>query len=99
MAQSKHTGRTGPLLTKTGLVAAFLATAGVVAIEQSALAGGVVQCWGNNKFGQCNTPANLGECSSVAGGYGHTIALRIDGNVRCWGLNDYGQVMPLDVCF
>jgi len=38
-------------------------------------------------YGQCNTPSDLGPCSSVAAGYTHTIALRIDGGVRCWGLN------------
>jgi hypothetical protein len=34
---------------------------------------------------------DLGPCSSVAGGYYHTIAIRIDGGIRCWGRNDYGQ--------
>ena len=91
MAQSKHTGRTGPLLTRTGLVAAFLVAAGVVAVEQSAHADGIVRCWGNNSNGQCNTPADLGACSSIAGGNVHTIALRSDLIVRCWGNNDYGQ--------
>ena len=62
-------------LTRTGLVAAFLATAGVVAVEQNAHADGIVRCWGYNGEGQCNTPADLGACSSVAGGGLHTIAL------------------------
>ena len=89
MARSKHSGieQAGPLRTRTGLVAAVLATAGVVAGEQSAHAGGTVRCWGLNNKGQCNTPADLDPCSSVAGGYYHTIALRIDGSVRCWGDN------------
>jgi hypothetical protein len=52
---------------------------------------GGVRCWGDNRDGQCNTPADLGACSSVAGGAYHTIALRSDGGVRCWGLNNYGQ--------
>ena len=56
-------------LTRTGLVAAFLATAGVVAVEQSAQADGIVRCWGMNTYGQCYTPADLGACSSVAAGY------------------------------
>ena len=72
-------------LTRTGLVAAFLATAGVVSVEKSACADGPVRCWGWNDDGQCNTPADLGPCSSIAGGRDHTIALRIDGSVRCWG--------------
>ena len=52
---------------------------------------GAVRCWGDNGYGQCNTPADLGVCSSVAGGGFHTIALRTDGGVRCWGLNNSGQ--------
>ena len=52
---------------------------------------GAVRCWGDNGYGQCNTPADLGPCSSVAGGFFHTIALRSDGGVRCWGDNPYGQ--------
>jgi len=30
----------------------------------------------------------------VAGGFSHTIALRIDGGVRCWGNNSVGQCNP-----
>ena len=52
---------------------------------------GAVRCWGDNGYGQCNTPADLGVCSSVAGGGFHTIALRTDGGVRCWGWNNAGQ--------
>jgi hypothetical protein len=52
---------------------------------------GAVRCWGDNGDGQCNTPADLGACSSVAGGGFHTIALRSDGGVRCWGDNADGQ--------
>ena len=83
--------KSGNALTRTGLVAAFLATAGVVAVEQSADADGVVRCWGGNEYGLCNPPADLGPCSSVAGGHVHTIALRSDGGVRCWGDNNSGQ--------
>ena len=90
MRTTEYTGRTCPLLVRTGLVAAFLA-AGVVAGEQSACADGIVRCWGYNYYGQCDTPADLGPCSSVAGGSLYTIALRSDGGVRCWGLNYYGQ--------
>ena len=97
MAQSKHTGRTSPLLAQTGLVAAFLATAGGAAVEQSAHADGLVRCWGNNEYDQCIVPADLGMCSSVASKGNHTIALRSDGTVRCWGSNDYGQCfVPAD---
>jgi hypothetical protein len=51
-----------------------------------------------NTYGQCYTPADLGACSSVAGGDAHTIALRSDGGVRCWGLNIVGQCdTPVDL--
>ena len=90
MRTTEYTGRTCPLLVRTGLVAAFLA-AGVVAGEQSACADAIVRCWGYNYYGQCDTPVDLGPCSSVAGGSLYTIALRSDGGVRCWGLNYYGQ--------
>jgi hypothetical protein len=36
-------------------------------------------------------PADLGPCSSIAGGAYHSIALRSDGGVRCWGKNFYSQ--------
>jgi hypothetical protein len=85
MDRSKHTGRTSPLLTRSGLVAAFLAGTGVGMVAQNAHADGIVRCWGQNNYGQCNTPADLGPCASVAGGGFHTIALRTDGGVRCWG--------------
>ena len=85
MNRSKHTGRPSVLLSKSGLVAAFLAGTGAGMVAQTAHADGIVRCWGNNNYGQCNTPADLGACSSVAGGFYHTIALRIDGGVRCWG--------------
>jgi len=106
MNRSKHTGRACPLLTRTGLVAAFLATAGVVAVHQSAHADGPVHCWGRNYEGQCDVPADLGPCSNVAGGYLHSIALRSDGTVRCWGRGtvntgdggEFGQsIVPADL--
>ena len=99
MKKPPHCTRHRRQIIHTGLVAAFLATAGVVVVEQSARADGGVRCWGNNDYyGQCNTPADLGVCSSVAGGAYHTIALRIDGIVRCWGNNDFGQCnMPADL--
>jgi len=36
---------------------------------------GGVRCWGWNGYGQCYTPADLGACSSIAGGGYHTIAI------------------------
>jgi hypothetical protein len=37
---------------------------------------GAVQCWGNNGWGQGNTPADLGNCSSIAAGKFHSIAIQ-----------------------
>jgi Thrombospondin type 3 repeat len=75
MNRSKHTGRTCGLLAKSGLVAAFLAGGSAGMVAQNAHADGFVRCWGNNAHGECNTPADLGSCSSVAGGFYHTIAI------------------------
>ena len=95
MPQTKHAVRPYALLAKSGLVAAFLAGTGAGMVAQNAHAEGIVRCWGWNDFyGQCNTPADLGPCSSVAGGRLHTIALRSDGGVRCWGNNDFGKCNP-----
>jgi formylglycine-generating enzyme required for sulfatase activity len=104
MAQSRYTGQTRPLLGKSVLVAAFLAGAGAAMVTQNARADGAVSCWGSNNYGQCDPPANLGPCSSVAGGRFHTIAIRSDGEVRCWGAGTitggghYGQsIVPANL--
>jgi formylglycine-generating enzyme required for sulfatase activity len=36
---------------------------------------GGVRCWGDNTYGQCDTPTDLGACFSIAGGFYHTIAI------------------------
>jgi hypothetical protein len=36
---------------------------------------GNVRAWGNNNYGQCYIPSDLGTCSSVAGGHAHTLAI------------------------
>jgi formylglycine-generating enzyme required for sulfatase activity len=91
MNRSKDSGRPCALLAKSGLVAAFLAGTGAGVVAQNAHADGIVRCWGYNAYGQCDTPANLGACSNVAGGIYHTVALRSDGGVRCWGSNTQRQ--------
>jgi formylglycine-generating enzyme required for sulfatase activity len=98
MAQSEHTGRACTHFTQTGLVAGFLATAGVLAVTQSVCADGNVRAWGYNGFGETIVPADLGPCAAVAAGVYHTVALRSDGNVRAWGYNGYGQTnVPTDL--
>ena len=52
---------------------------------------GTVRCWGDDKYGQCYVPADLGACTGISAGGHHSVALRSDGTVRCWGYNKYGQ--------
>ena len=93
MAQSKHTGRTCAVLKQSGLVIAFLATAGTARLDQSAHGDGPVRCWGSGTttaggyvdYGQSIVPANLGDCSAVSAGRWHSVALQSDRTVRCWG--------------
>jgi len=56
---------------------------------------GSVRCWGWNEFGQCNTPVDLGACSSVAAGAYYSIALinpDCDGN----GITDVAEIAGHD---
>jgi alpha-tubulin suppressor-like RCC1 family protein len=67
-----------------------------------------LRCWGNNERWQLGTSntENVGDdehpesvspvigsgVGGVAGGLGHTCALRLDGNVQCWGSGDFGRL-------
>jgi alpha-tubulin suppressor-like RCC1 family protein len=66
---------------------------------------GSLWCWGMNDGGQlgtgkaggnANTPAQVvplaTSVASVAAGYRHTCAIKIDGTLWCWGANAYGQL-------
>jgi hypothetical protein len=48
--------------------------------------------WGNNDFGQINTPSNATGVTQVACGYAHTYALKNDGTLVGWGSNSSGQI-------
>jgi uncharacterized repeat protein (TIGR01451 family) len=50
-------------------------------------AGNAVIGWGNNSAGQVAAPAGLTNLVEVAGGSGHSVALRGDGTVVAWGDN------------
>jgi hypothetical protein len=68
----------------------ILAVMAAAAVSTTAL-GQAVRAWGENFYGQCNVPADLGPCIAVAGRGGHTVALHTDGIVRAWGHNLSGQ--------
>jgi alpha-tubulin suppressor-like RCC1 family protein len=62
---------------------------------------GVVECWGDNSFGQAPvtkaaasgafTQVSAGGDYRAGNGGFHTCALRDDGVVECWGDNSFGQ--------
>ena len=53
---------------------------------------GLALGWGENFYGQCNTPPNLRhKIKSVHVGERHTVALLYDGTLRAWGDNTFGQ--------
>ena len=64
---------------------------------------GRVQCWGNNRIGQCGDGTQTMGLSpsyvfglesgveSVTAGWSHTCAVTTDGVAKCWGNNGYGQ--------
>ncbi|MEY3011744.1 MAG: hypothetical protein RIT45_479 [Pseudomonadota bacterium] len=67
--------------------------------------GGKVACWGQNTYGQIGngssgttdvtdafTIPDFAGVKQVAGGYGHTCAVKTDGTVACWGRNGDGQL-------
>ena len=66
------------------IVAAVTMTFGVStsSVQGQADQSGLVRAWGDNSYGQCNIPSDLGVCKQIAGGYYHTIALQESGLVR-----------------
>ncbi|MEC4685983.1 MAG: RCC1 repeat-containing protein [Nitrospirota bacterium] len=63
-----------------------------------------VWVWGSNVFGQLGNGTSsisssipvevrdLADITAISAGYGHTLALNIDGTVWAWGKNDFGQL-------
>jgi alpha-tubulin suppressor-like RCC1 family protein len=58
------------------------------AVARVSMSGNALVAWGNGSQGQTNVPPGL-DATAVAGGLGHTIALRRDGSVAAWGWNTY----------
>jgi alpha-tubulin suppressor-like RCC1 family protein len=68
------------------------------------LAGGSVDCWGDNSSGQLGTNlattssplplavSSLGGVVGVSAGFEHTCVLLSDSTVKCWGANSSGQL-------
>jgi alpha-tubulin suppressor-like RCC1 family protein len=68
------------------------------------ISGGVVECWGSNRYGQLGAAAQTihpfplvvslvgGTVTQIAAGAYHTCALLSNGTVQCWGLNSKGQL-------
>src|SRR5258706_16329486 len=52
---------------------------------------GTVVAWGDNTYGQTTVPPGLTGVTALAGGGGHTVALKSDGTVVEWGDNTFGQ--------
>jgi hypothetical protein len=62
------------------------------------VSGGNIVAWGDNSTGQTNVPPGLSNVVAVAGGYGHSLALRKDGTAKAWGDDSTGQTdVPLSV--
>lgn len=63
--------------------------------EVALAADGALTCWGGNRWGQCEPPAELMSCEStvlqIEAGGAHVLALLDDGSVRSWGWGDHGQ--------
>ena len=59
---------------------------------------GSLMCWGNDFYGQCQSPS--GTFSYVAAGAQFSMAIKQDGTLVCWGRNDEGQCnSPADLLF
>ena len=69
------------------------------ALNSIAFSQSTIMSWGDNSYGQCDTPA--GKFNRISAGGYHNVGLRSDGVVICWGRNDYGQcdvpVLPSQV--
>ena len=54
-------------------------------------ADGALGCFGDNDYGQCNVPMDLGQVVAISVGLDRTCAVRADGELACFGRNSAGQ--------
>jgi alpha-tubulin suppressor-like RCC1 family protein len=47
--------------------------------------------WGDNSYGETNMPVSLTNVTSIAAGYGFSLALQGNGTVGAWGYNGDGE--------
>ena len=52
---------------------------------------GTIVCWGWNVYGQCDTPAGLGDVVQVTATAYASFALKSDGTIVSWGGNNFGE--------
>src|SRR3989337_684289 len=99
---------TTPIIVSTSLTLKYFAVDGAgnassIQTQTYVIAGGDVQAWGDNQYGQLgdgtfvdsSIPLQAGgfvDVVEVSGGAFHTIILRKDGTVWAWGGNNAGQL-------
>lgn len=71
----------------------LLALLGTLLLPGAEVAAETVAAWNWNGYGQTNVPTDLTNAIAIAGGGGHSLALRADGRVSAWGLNSAGQCL------
>jgi alpha-tubulin suppressor-like RCC1 family protein len=62
------------------------------AAEYAAALSASLIVWGNNNAGQTNFPSGLTNCSAIAAGKFHVLAVLDNGRVIGWGNNELGQL-------
>jgi len=77
--------RRGRLRLVVGLVALCFCTGTTQADEHGNIYG-----WGNDDFGQATVPGGS-DFVAISAGYGHSLALKLDGSLVGWGDNSFGQ--------
>ena len=92
LPRARHRSNAGCRLFALRALAVACAAAFAIAPIAHGDTGGVVTAWGANWNGQCDIPTDAQSgVTAIAGGYGHTIALKSTGSVLAWGYNWAGQ--------